>query len=439
MKKSLLAVAAIGAFASAAQAQSSVTVYGILDMGYAGGNARAMNSGTTTNGGYTKTTVNQFGQSAEQTSRLGFKGTEDLGGGKSAFFTAEFQLYPQDQELSGNTNTGLLNRQTFVGLKQNGLGQAAVGLQYTPVFNAQAVTDPGMNNNILGNVVYVASTGTSSSTSGSLAGGAFGNNAGLTNRTANTLSAKSDSFAGFTVNAMYTLNNKNTSQTSATAGGNTNASGWGLGADYTLNKFYATAAYQALKQINTGTNGSVSTGTCTGDASNSVPCLWTNAQASGATATTGTTSTGLNTAYANNIQDNQFFAGATYDFGILKAYAQYVNRKATSTANGAYFYGRTAQQIGVRSYITQTVEAWASGGIGRVQLLNGVSTYANPSTSFTGWQLGSNYWLSKRTNLYAIYGQVNTSTAAYNAIADGKTVTANSGASNYAIGMRHTF
>ena len=123
----------------------------------------------------------------------------------------------------------------------------------------------------------------------------------------------------------------------------------------------------------------------------------------------------------------------------MKAYAQYVNRKATSTANGAYFYGRTAQQIGVRSYITPTVEAWASGGIGRVQLLNGVSTYANPSTSFTGWQLGSNYWLSKRTNLYAIYGQVNTSTAAYNAIADGKTVTANSGASNYAIGMRHTF
>ncbi|MCX7238371.1 porin, partial [Polynucleobacter sp.] len=40
MKKSLLAVAAIGAFASAAQAQSSVTVYGILDVGYIGSNAR---------------------------------------------------------------------------------------------------------------------------------------------------------------------------------------------------------------------------------------------------------------------------------------------------------------------------------------------------------------------------------------------------------------
>jgi len=41
MKKSLLAVAAIGAFASAAQAQSSVTVYGIMDVGFQGVTTRA--------------------------------------------------------------------------------------------------------------------------------------------------------------------------------------------------------------------------------------------------------------------------------------------------------------------------------------------------------------------------------------------------------------
>ena len=39
MKKSLLAVAAMTAFAGAAQAQSSVTVYGILDVGYVGSNS----------------------------------------------------------------------------------------------------------------------------------------------------------------------------------------------------------------------------------------------------------------------------------------------------------------------------------------------------------------------------------------------------------------
>ena len=64
MKKSLLAVAALGAFASAAQAQSSVTVYGILDVGYIGGNSRLSSSAISTNGGQNKTTVNKFGDSS---------------------------------------------------------------------------------------------------------------------------------------------------------------------------------------------------------------------------------------------------------------------------------------------------------------------------------------------------------------------------------------
>jgi Holliday junction DNA helicase RuvA len=45
MKKSLFALAAVTAFAGAAQAQSSVTVYGILDVGYVGGNAKATAAG----------------------------------------------------------------------------------------------------------------------------------------------------------------------------------------------------------------------------------------------------------------------------------------------------------------------------------------------------------------------------------------------------------
>jgi len=81
MKKSLLALAAMGAFAGAAQAQSSVTVYGILDVGYVGTNEKDTIAGTTT-----KQQVSGFGQSAQQSSRLGFRGTEDLGGGMRAFF-----------------------------------------------------------------------------------------------------------------------------------------------------------------------------------------------------------------------------------------------------------------------------------------------------------------------------------------------------------------
>ena len=413
MKKSLFAIAAVTAFAGAAQAQSSVTVYGILDVGYVGGNSRVTDSAKANTAGYNqgtlRSTVNQFGQGAEQTNRLGFKGTEDLGGGTSAFFTAEFALAPQDQTLSGNTNGGLSNRQTFVGLKKNGLGQSAIGLQYTPVFNAAAATDVGQLNNVTGNVVYASSTSITNAAAGT-------NNIAFTNRTANTLSFKSDKFSGFSASAIYTLNNKNATETSATAattGGNTNASGWGLGADYTLNKFYIAAAYQALKQ-NTTADGSLAN-----------TSAWTNSQAAGATAVGALPATGN----AVNVQDNQFYAGATYDFGILKAYAQYVNRNATSTLSTNYYLKRSAEQIGIRSFITPTVEAWASGGLGRYTAMGSNS----PTANFNGWQLGSNYYLSKRTNLYAIYGQHLTSTAATS------TTTTSTGLSNYAIGVRHTF
>jgi len=423
MKKSLFAIAAVTAFAGAAQAQSSVTVYGILDVGYIGTNARVSNSSNVNNGGQAKTTTNQFGSSAEQTSRLGFKGTEDLGGGSQAFFTTEFQLYPEQQQLNGNTvvgansngvgaNTGgLLNRQTFVGLHKNGLGQFAVGLQYTPVFAAVAATDVGQTNNMAGNVIYAATS------SGNSNDGASSN--AMTVRTANTLTVASDKFSGFGANVMFTENNKNASQVDttsgvATAGGNTNASGWGLGADYTYNKFFINAAYQSLKQLTTVGNVTPFT------AGVNTPAAWTQAQGNGATTVGGG---------AFNSTDNQTYVSATYDFGILKAYAGYINRKVTATADTGYYLKRQAEQIGVRSYITPTIEGWASAGLGRYTAF-GNNT---PTANFNGWQLGSNYYLSKRTNLYAIYGQTLTSNSAAG------TVTTSGGYSNYAVGMRHTF
>jgi predicted porin len=145
--------------------------------------------------------------------------------------------------------------------------------------------------------------------------------------------------------------------------------------------------------------------------------------------------------------------GGTYDFGILKAYAQWVGRKVqndyatvgasvptyagqpSSAANGAAGEqaNRTAQQIGVRSYITPTIEAWGSVGNGKV-----MSTVNTATLNFTGWQLGSNYYLSKRTNLYAIYGQSNTSSAS-NSTTNAVTAGSGAGANQYAVGVRHTF
>jgi len=381
MKKSLFALAAVGAFAGAAQAQSSVTVYGIVDVGYAGGNTQGTAAGATQKQNYS-----MFTTSAEQSSRLGFRGTEDLGGGTSAFFTAEV-------DLNSTTSTTLLGntRQAFAGLAQKGLGNFSVGTQYTIIHSQVGATDPGQQNNMVGNVIYPHSGGTAAtSNTGQDSGIAY------TVRTNNVLQVQTERFAGARLSAQYGMTNKNGTQTSATTtAGKNNYTTWGVGLDYTIGKLYATAVYQ-------------------------------NVKADQSAVTTVTLSTLLPTMV--NVSSNQMYFGATYDFGILKAYAGYVSRKDENVLNTSQYLNRTAQQIGVRGFATKTVEYWASVGNGRYDSY-GSST---PTANFTAYQVGSNYWLSKRTNMYAIFGSSQTSSTS---------VTSGAGASqnSYALGVRHTF
>ena len=397
MKKLLLA-SILAAAATLAQAQSSVTVYGIIDAGYIGTNMKGTSVSPTT-----QQNTNTFGDNAETASRLGFKGGEDLGGGTTAFFTLETGL-----NVANSTLSTFNNRQSFVGLKQSGLGSVSVGTQYTPIFNAAAVTDAGELNNMIGDAVFAQSpqnNGNSGSTpypQGSGTGtttNASGNSSdGFTVRVANSLALTSDSFNGFTATGLVVANNQNTTQTSATAGGQNNSNGWGLGLNYAVQKLFLTANYQALKNITTGTLTSPT------------PSIW-------------------NTASGDvNTHDNQTYVAGTYDFGIVKAYAQYINRKVTDSLDTSYFGQRKAEQIGVRGFITPRIEGWAQGGLGKLTAFG----QGQPTANFTTYQLGSNYWLSKRTNLYAIFGSTQTSsTASIN--------TPGNSANGYALGMRHTF
>jgi predicted porin len=431
MKKSLFAMAAVTAFAGAAQAQSSVTVYGILDVGYIGGNTRYTNAAsakaTSANGdtvGTTSTTAagaqgplkgnySTIGQSAQSTSRLGFKGTEDLGGGKSAFFTFETALQPDNATLSTFNN-----RQAFVGLKDNKLGAVSIGTQYLPIHEAVAKTDAGGQNNMVGDVIYpiapanngTAGTGQFASTS---------NTDGYTVRASNAVRYESPNFAGFVAKAMYVANNQDTTALSSTSGGNNNQNGWALGADYTWQKLLVTANYQALQSRQTA-NGATEISLAGGGTLTAPTLSYSSAQQNKPAIWSGA-------AGGVNIRDNQMYFAATYDFGILKAYAQYINRKATSDLNSNEFLSRTAQQIGVNSYITPTVQVFAQGGTGRYDSMG----TSNPTVNFTGYQLGANYWLSKRTNLYTIFGSTQQSSAS--------TTQPSLGANNYAAGVRHTF
>ena len=125
MKKTLIALAALAATASFAQ--STVTLYGVFDTGYQ--SSKATFPGLTLK--------QQAGvQGGMSGNRIGFKGTEDLGGSLKANFTVELGLDPTE----ANSAFGDNNRQSFVGLS-GGFGSFNMGRQYSLHFNNQAAGD----------------------------------------------------------------------------------------------------------------------------------------------------------------------------------------------------------------------------------------------------------------------------------------------------------
>ena len=131
MKKSLLALAVLASFAGVASAQTNVTVYGIVDMGL---------QRTDTN---TTEPLWALDSGLQSGSRLGFKGTEDLGGGLSASFQLENGFKADDGTLgqSTATTTRLFGRQAWVGLN-GGFGSVKLGRQNTPMYVAVGAVDP---------------------------------------------------------------------------------------------------------------------------------------------------------------------------------------------------------------------------------------------------------------------------------------------------------
>jgi len=195
-----IAAAAALCCAGLASAQSSVTVYGIVDAAVTVTNNQA---------GGTKTQL-EAGQLA--TSRWGFKGTEDLGGGLKANFMLESTL-ANDTGAGGSsfgggfvqagTTASFFDREATVGLsggfgsvnlgRQNMLGVNSIGLA-DPIGLAHAGTNP--------NVVYSALN------SGSLFGGYGTNGGGTELRQNNSIKYVSPVMSGFIGAAMYGFGEK---------------------------------------------------------------------------------------------------------------------------------------------------------------------------------------------------------------------------------------
>ena len=161
MKKSLFALAALGAFASAAQAQSSVTLFGILDSSVTYLQNAGLASSTTAPSTGVASPANQYSatppgvatgsnftyyDSQIYSSQWGMKGTEDLGGG----LKANFMLIGDANTNAGGTDArGVFRRSAWVGVS-GGFGEVRLGTQNNPIVTASASLLPVMGNTVNG-------------------------------------------------------------------------------------------------------------------------------------------------------------------------------------------------------------------------------------------------------------------------------------------------
>jgi predicted porin len=116
MKKSLIALAVLGSVAGVAQAQSSVTLYGIADVFLGRDKTEVV--------GVSSTSATRLESGGLQTSRFGLMGSEDLGGGLKAIFKLE-QGFRTDTGVATNPGTAF-DRQAYVGL-EGGFGNVQFG------------------------------------------------------------------------------------------------------------------------------------------------------------------------------------------------------------------------------------------------------------------------------------------------------------------------
>jgi predicted porin len=395
MKKSLFALAAMGAFAGAVQAQSSVTVYGIVDESVMSSQTKATNG--------TKVTNDAIQSGAASTSRLGFRGVEDLGGGLTASFTAEAGMNAASSSgglLSSSATSG--NRQTFVSLSQKGIGAVSGGYMVTDTHSVRATNDPFGGMNLPGNPIVAVTLGNIAASqtiatnlypviggaSATVAGGTATNQdytlrAPLVGFTTAPIAGVTLTYQRIQANAVST--NSSNVETPTRANGNT------VGARYTFGKLNVLASYNDM------TNQTLITGT------------------------------------NNNRTVKNTTIGANYDFGVARIYATYANDQMKfddATLANSNDVKNTNAQIAVQAPIgAVTLRAGYTSGkytLGR----SGGGSGLGGARDASGYQAGVFYGFSKRTDLYAVYGAQ--SRKVINTLVD-STDTA------YAVGVRHTF
>jgi len=372
MQKKLIALAVAGLMSAPAFAQSNVTVYGVVDMAY-------------TN--YSSSDTNLKSRSGLDDghwagSRVGFKGTEDLGNGLKAGFVYEFGV---DADKAATIGSG---RQTYLTLS-GGFGTVAVGRQYTPQFNLLYEVDPFATGTV-GNLVN-SSAGIG--TNGNLYSmGAF--QSGII-RLDNLVAYVSPNFGGLTVTAGYTANGIGDEAETVKPAKSTNTKIYAISPVYTNGPLMVGLNYHVVS------NDNLTAGTL------------------------GVTNADIK----NTVWD---LAGA-YDFGVVKLSAAY-GRSSLDIKTVA------AEPVETQWMVGATVPVGAAGKVALSYARNSVDfdTAGVSDAKASKWALGYFHSLSKRTTIYTAYADINTNTNADGNFSVGGSATADY-TKGFSLGVNHRF
>ena len=330
MKKSLIALAVLAA-SGAAMAQSSVTMFGVADAGVTYLNGQNNWTGVTSGNNLT--------------SRLGFRGVEDLGGGLKAGFWLEGGLNLDNGDgASGfagavpNANTGFMfKRRSTVGL-EGGFGEVRMGRELTAAYNATARYDVfgsvGVGASALwadGGVVDASANVTSVSTN---------------QRVSNALTYVSPNFSGFKVAVNYGFGE--------VAGRNSDSRYMGAGLMYDNGPISVGLGLERLNK-------------------------------------------GANSVALDNVEAISF--GGSYDFGVAKVLGGYRQSKVDKAVG---IFARENKRTGYYAGVTAPV------GPGTVRASynryeNALNGNKNKADHFA---VGYVYGLSKRTSVYGTYSYI---------------------------------
>lgn len=374
MKKSLIALAAVAA-SGAAFAQSSVTVFGVVDSAVSYVNGQDNWSGLNSGG--------------NQTSRLGFRGVEDLGNGLKANFWLEAGILADNgsgksgySANEASSDALAFKRRATVGLSGN-FGEVRLGRELTAAYNATSRYD------VFGQVGFGASklwADGGLTTSGLPAQRAIGS---TTQRVSNMVTYLSPEFSGFRANVNYGFGEDTDAQT-------------------------AESSHSANRYLGAGVtydNGPLSLG------------LGLERRNDG-------TSTGAGAA-AYDV--NTWSLGGSYNFGVAKLAAAYRSSEAEFDAANVKNKIK-GYYVGVSAPVGAAGEVKAS--YNRYDLENTFTAVDGKADHFS---LGYVHNLSKRTAVYGTYAYIKNKDGA--TVALSSDVALKDGEKQHAVqvGIRHAF